>query len=313
MTGPSHSMAAVIDRLSREDAGLGDPTLMLPQRARALAELTNARWNADLPGMAEARTVVHGGMPARWLVPENDRGGEAIFYVHGGGWALCSTMTHEGAARRLALACACPVLIFDYRLAPEAPFPEGLSDVLTAWRARDAGRRWSIAGDSAGANLALAAMLALINEGAGPMPAAGLLFYGVYGADFDSPSYVRHADGPGLTRAKMRRYWDWYAPDSSRGDPLVAPLAACDEVLAALPPLYLNAAGLDPLLSDTERLVERLRGLDRTDIHDLIPGVVHGFMQMGNALPEARDAFRRAGAAFQKITAREGWPTRRET
>lgn len=303
MISPGSNMAAILDRLAREDAGLGDPTLMSPQHARTLAELTNARWNADLPEMAEARNVIHAGMPARWVVPMNDRGSDAILHVHGGGWALCSPQTHEGAARRLAVVCACPVLTFDYRLAPEAPFPEGLSDVLTAWRARDRSRRWSIGGDSAGANLSLAALLALGEAGDEVLPAAGLLFYGVYGADFQTRSYIGNADGPGLTRARMMRYWDWYAPAASRNNPLVAPLAATDEALAALPPLHLNAAELDPLLSDTETLVARLRGLGRNDSYELVPGVVHGFMQMGSALPEARDAFERAGEAFQEIIA----------
>lgn len=302
MTSLSATMAAVIARLGEEDAGLGDPTLMFPQHARALAELTNARWNVDLPRMAEARTVIHAGMPARWVVPENDRGTDAILHVHGGGWALCSSMTHEGAARRIAEACACPVLTFDYRLAPEAPFPHGLDDVLTAWRARDPSRRWSIGGDSAGANLSLAAMLALVDAHE-DLPATALLFYGVYGADFETESYIRNAEGPGLSRAKMMRYWDWYAPQSSRDNPLVAPLTASDQALAALPPLYLNAAGLDPLLSDTELLVARLRALGRDDTYDLIPGVVHGFMQMGVALPEARHAFARAGEVFRQTTA----------
>lgn len=302
MSTPSDTMMAVLERLAREDAGLGDPTLMPPQHARALAELTNTRWNAGLPEMAETRTVIHAGMPARWVVPKNDKGTEAILHVHGGGWALCSVSTHEGAARRIAEACACPVLTFDYRLAPENPYPSGLADVLSAWRARDPSRRWSIGGDSAGANLSLAAMLALHDEGA-PLPAAALLFYGVYGADFDSPSYIRNAEGPGLTRAKMMRYWDWYAPETKRGTPTVAPLAASDAQLAAMPPLYLNAAELDPLLSDTEALVARLRALGRDDDYDLIPGVVHGFMQMGLALPEAADAFTRAGEVFQRITA----------
>lgn len=302
MSAPSPTMRAVLERLAQEDAGLGDPTLMAPQHARALAEMTNARWNAALPDMAEARTVLHADMPARWVVPENDTGTEAILHVHGGGWALCSPMTHEGASRRIAEACACPVLTVDYRLAPEHAYPAGLSDILSAWRARDPARRWSIAGDSAGANLALAAMLYLIDEGA-ELPASGLLFYGVYGADFESQSYIRNADGPGLTRAKMMRYWDWYAPETKRGVPTVAPLTASDAQLAALPPLYLNAAELDPLLSDTEALVARLRALGRADAYDLVEGVVHGFMQMGSALPEAREAFTRAGEAFREITA----------
>lgn len=302
MTVPSTTMAAVLGRLGLEDAGLEDPTLMLSQHARALAELTNLRWNAELPEIAEAHTVIHAGMPGRWVVPENDRGTDAILHVHGGGWAVCSVSTHEGAARHIAKACACPVLTFDYRLAPEHPYPAGLNDVLNAWRARDLSRRWSIAGDSAGANLALAAMLALHDQRE-ELPAAALLFYGVYGTDFESDSYTRNAEGPGLTRAKMMRYWDWYAPEAKRNMPTVAPLLATDQQLAALPPLYLNAAEIDPLLSDTEMLVERLCALGRDeDIYDFIPGVIHGFMQMGLVLPEARNAFTRAGEVFQKFT-----------
>jgi len=302
MSAPTANMRAVLERLAQEDAGLGDPTLMPPQHARALAELTNQRWNAELPEMAEARTVMHAGMPARWVVPANDTGTEAILHVHGGGWALCSPMTHEAASRRIAEACACPVLTVDYRLAPEHPYPAGLDDILRAWKALEPGRRWSIGGDSAGANLSLAAMLRLIDEGA-ELPACGLLFYGVYGADFDSDSYISNAEGPGLTRAKMMRYWDWYVSEPKRDAPAVAPLAASDAQLAALPPLYLNAAELDPLLSDTEALVARLRALGRDDAYDLIAGVVHGFMQMGSALPEARDAFTRAGEVFRRIAA----------
>lgn len=302
MTAPSTTMQAVLDRLAREDAGLGDPTLLEPQHGRTLAALGNLRWNEDLPEMSEARNVIHAGMPARLVVPRNDTGREAILHVHGGGWAFCSPITHESAARRLAEACACPVLTFDYRLAPEHPYPAGLDDVVEAWSARDRSRRWSLAGDSAGANLALAAMLRLLDEGT-ELPATALLFYGVYGADFATPSYLSNADGPGLTRAKMMRYWDWYTAEDQRVQPCVAPLAASDAQLSALPPLYLNAAALDPLLSDTEQLVARLRALGRGDRYDLFEGVVHGFMQMGNALPEAREAFVKSGEAFRQITA----------
>lgn len=302
MSGPSPAMRAVLERLAAEDAGLVDPTLLEPHNGRALAALTNHRWNAELPDVAEARTVLHASMPARLVTPHNDTGRDAILHVHGGGWAFCSAMTHEGAARRLAIACAAPVLTFDYRLAPEHPWPAGLEDVVEAWRARDPARRWSIAGDSAGANLALAAMLRMQAEGL-DAPAQALLFYGVYGADFASPSYLAHAEGPGLTRDKMRRYWDWYAAPAERDEPTVAPLCASDTQLAALPPLYLNAAGLDPLRSDTERLVERLRGLGRSDPFDLVDGVVHGFMQMGSILPEASSAFVKAGEIFKERAA----------
>lgn len=302
MTAPSKTMRAVLERLAAEDRGLGDPTLLSAQAGRALANLANLRWNEDLPPVAQSRTLMHAGLPARLVVPENDAGTDTILHIHGGGWAFCSAATHEGAARRLANATGAQVLTIEYGLAPEHPYPRGLDDIMAAWRVRDRARRWSVAGDSAGANLALAAMLRLHAEG-GELPAQALLFYGVYGADFATPSYVELADGPGLTRAKMQRYWDWYAPAAFRDRPTVAPLAADDAALAALPPLYLNAAALDPLRSDTEMLAERLRALGRDDPFDLIGGVVHGFMQMGSALPEARDAFVRAGTVFKKRAA----------
>lgn len=302
---PSPSMRAVLERLAAEDKGLLDPTTLSPQAGRHLADLTNMRWNEDLPRVAEARTLMHADLPARLVVPENDTGREAILHVHGGGWAFCSAATHEGAARRLANATGARVLTVEYRLAPEHPHPQGLEDILKAWAARDRSLTWSMAGDSAGANLALAAMIRLIDGGASPadLPRTALLFYGVYGADFSTPSYEQLADGPGLTRAKMQRYWDWYAPEEKRGAADVCPLCASDTTLAALPPLYLNAAELDPLRSDTQRLAARLSSLGRQDVFDLVPGVVHGFMQMGPALAEAREAFARAGTIFKQGTA----------
>ncbi|OWY14181.1 esterase [Thioclava sp. JM3] len=298
MTRLSASMEPVLERLAQEDAGLGDPTLMAPRLGRALAEMTNARWNADLPPM-ETRTVLIGDLPARLVTPPNDDGRHAILHVHGGGWAFCSALTHEGAARRLALACGCPVLTFDYRLAPENPFPAGLDDVEAAWEVRDRTRHWSIAGDSAGANLALALILRRISAET-DLPQMGLLFYGVYGADFKTDSYRTYAAGPGLTRDKMQRYWDWYCPAGDRAEATVSPLAADDAALRALPPLYLNAAEIDPLCSDSDQLAARLHGLGRNDPYDRIEGVVHGFMQMGSILPEARAAFARVGEVFQQ-------------
>ncbi len=302
---PTSQMQAILERLFVEDAGLPDPTTLPAVEGRALAERTNRRWNGDLPTMAEAHDVeLAPGVAGRVLVPKNDEGLGAILFFHGGGWAFCSMKTHERAARLLAVEARAPVITFDFRLAPEHPYPEGLEDCLAAWHAFAAvfpDRRLGMAGDSAGANLAVAAMLRLQAEG-GPAPAAGLLFYGVYDDDFDSPSYRLHADGPGLTRAKMRRYWDWYQPVRAlRSDPLICPLKASDQALSALPPLYLNAAGLDPLRSDSERFHARLSALGRSDSLRIFEGVVHGFMQMSSVLSDALTATEEAGGAFRKV------------
>lgn len=309
----SPEMRLVLDRLAVEDAGLPDPTLLPPADGRALAARGNARWNVDLPPMAriatlDARRADGAAMPVRLLVPPQARPG-LILHIHGGGWAFCSTETHERATRLLALAAGVAVASFDYRLAPEHPFPAGLDDCVTLWRGIVAGTvaglppgPLAVAGDSAGANLALALMLHEQRQGR-RLPDLGLLFYGVYAADFETPSYRRYAEGPGLTRAKMMRYWDWYAPPGqvSRTDPLVAPLHADDPSLAALPPLYLNAAQVDPLESDSALLHARLAALGRRDRFRLHEGVAHGFMQMTTRLAAARTAIAEAGEAFRTL------------
>ena len=297
-------MQAVLDRLMAEDGMQPDPTQLLPAEGRAKAEAANRRWNGPAPAMARELIVeTPGGRRAFVFVPPSDTGREAILYIHGGGWAFCSAATHEGAARRLALATGAPVITFDYRLAPEHPYPAGLDDCLSLWAEREhvlTGRRWSVSGDSAGANLALALMVRLKGR---DLPHCGLLFYGVFDADFESPSYRQVAEGPGLTRGKMQRYWDFYAPEDQRlSDPCLTPARASDEILAALPQLYLNAAEVDPLRSDSEALAARLHALGRKDPFDTVPGVVHGFMQMSIWLPQAEAAFDRAGEAFRTMT-----------
>ena len=143
------------------------------------------------------------------------------------------------------------------------------------------------------ANLAVAAML---HDGADAISGA-LLFYGVYDADFDNESYRFFAEGPGLTRGKMQRYWDWYVADAAlRDDPLIAPLKAHDQALKALPPLHLVAAGIDPLLSDSIAFANRLAELGRVERLHIVSGVVHGFLQMSLLLPEARAVLADAGA-----------------
>lgn len=307
---PSAQMRAILDRLAVEDAGLPDPTTLSAAQGRAQAEAGNLRWNIDLPEMAAIKNCAvqgpAGAIACRILIPQGTPRG-TILFVHGGGWAFCSKDSHERCARLLAIEAQATVVTFDYRLAPEAAFPAGLEDCRAVWSALRVKAEpfdglsgpFALSGDSAGANLAMALML----DGS-PLPDFGLLFYGVYGADFTSPSYGDCANGPGLTRDKMRRYWDWYVPEALRHDPLLTPLSASDAALKALPPLYLNAAEIDPLRSDSERMFHRLSSLGRRDEFRLHGGVVHGFMQMTTALEEARQALGDAGAAFRTFTAK---------
>jgi acetyl esterase len=138
-------------------------------------------------------------------------------------------------------------------------------------------------------------------EGRAPV-AGALLFYGTYAGDFRTQSYRDFENGPGLTTAKMQRYWRWYVGDRDvSADPLACPLLARDEALAALPPLHLMAAGVDPLLSDSILLHGRLKGLGRGETLTVVPGVTHGFLQNTLDLAAAREALQAAGADARRM------------
>ncbi|WP_312410084.1 alpha/beta hydrolase [Shinella sp.] len=315
----SRETVALVERVLAELGPLPDPTTLPPTEGRALSLFANARCNVDLPsmqGVSEVWVEEDAELGAtrcrlKVLVPPGAAEG-AILFVHGGGFAFCSPETHERCARVLAIESGMPVVLPDYRLAPEDPFPAGLKDVVSALRSMfdvtaSAGISRGpllISGDSAGANLALAAMLhELAADHA--LPDGALLFYGNYARSFETPSYIRFSEGPGLTRAKMQRYWSFYAGEQAiEVHPLACPLLACDDALAALPQLHLMAAAVDPLLSDTLMLSERLKALGRDDELSIVPGVMHGFLQNTYELSAAREALAAAGRAARRLTGR---------
>lgn len=306
---PNAEMAKILNRLAADNAGVPDPITLPPADARAIAAQNSKQWNRDMPDMSridEMRFPTSQGhdVAARLFTPENKLHG-LILFIHGGGFANGSIESHEHIARGLADESQRAVLSVSYRLAPENPFPAGLDDCITVFRALDKVRSdypWTdgpvaISGDSAGANLALALMLHEQDKGL-PCPDFALLFYGVFTADFDTSSYIEHGDGPGLTRAKMIHFFDLYAPVNQRADCLVAPITATDNALKNLPPLYLSAAEIDPLFSDTQNLLTRLNALGRHDQSRIYAGVTHGFMHMVSALSEARAAITDAAKVF---------------
>ena len=261
----------------------------------------------DLPG-----DVPLGAAACEAVVYEPvDAGEGVIFFVHGGGWAFMDLDTHERFMRLLCNEARTTLIGVHYRLAPENPYPAGLKDVVSAFRKVLTQRAKLglpegpviIAGDSAGGNLALATMLHEVDAGC-DLPAGGILFYGVFGASFETQSYRAYADAHILTTPIMQQLWAWYVPDVSlRNDPLAAPLVASDDQLRALPPLFLVAAEIDPLASDTIQLKQRLDALGRDDSLWMERGVVHGFLQMTAVLEAGRRAMREAANAVRGFIA----------
>jgi len=304
--------AAIIARARAAPAF--DYAAMPMSEARRLFVRNNRIWNEDPPPVSEVREIAVPGaggmMRARLYRTAGGNRSPVVLYVHGGGWTVGDVDTHDRCLRLLALDTGVAVLGIDYRLAPEHPFPAAIEDTLAAlaWLARDGsgegldGSRVALAGDSAGANIALGAMIACADRGL-PPPVTAALFYGCFAPIFDTGSHRRFGAGDYvLSTARMRWYWRNYLgelPETTTG--AAAPLQAR---LDGLPRLFLNAAGLDPLLDDTTLIAARLAHAGTACEVDIVPGVLHGFLQHSREEPAARAAMRRAARFLRKALTR---------
>lgn len=261
-------------------------------------------WSVDAPDVPYEETTYTGGarQPQRARLYRGDADAPTLLYIHGGGWCGGSIDLNDPATRGICSESSWNVFSISYRLAPAHPYPAGLEDCLAAFRwLQDAGATLglrpgpiALGGASAGANLAMAASLALEAQDV----AALVLFFGVYGHDLNTDSYRAYRNGPGLTRARMVEMFEMYDPEHRRErDPLIAPLNATD--LARTPPACLIAAEHDVLLDDSRRMAAALAEAGTPHAFHVEPGVTHGFINRGRLVPAARASVSRA-ASFLK-------------
>ncbi|SHH23019.1 alpha/beta hydrolase [Halobaculum gomorrense] len=235
-----------------------------------------------------------------------------LVFLHGGGWCLGTLDSADDLARQLCRRVGAVVVSVDYRLAPEHPFPAAVDDAIRALRwtrehASGVGGNGvvGVAGSSAGGNLAAAASLA---APAGEAPAVHTLLYPITDRDFETASYEANADGPLLTRADMRHFWETYLrSDVDAANPHAAPARADESVLAERAPAVVVTGERDPLRDDGAAYVARLSdaGVD-AELLDY-EGMCHGFLSFADAVPAADAAFDDLAAATrERLDAAEG-------
>jgi acetyl esterase len=270
-----------------------------PADARAMVAAGRAVLGAG-PALAEIRDLAvptrGGSLRARLYRPEGSVHG-LIVYLHGGGWMIGEIEDYDTLARTLAGESGCAVLLPDYRLAPEYPFPAGLEDaedVLT-YAARGTVELLGqslpvvVGGDSAGANLATVALRRL----RGSVEAvAQFLIYPVTDCDFERPSYGSYGAGLPLTRQDMIWFFRHYAPERFWSSPDIAPLRAGD--LGGLPPALVTVAEYDVLADEGRAYADRLEQAGIRVTRRIAPGVTHGFIRLHNLFDTARDEVRAA-------------------
>ena len=277
--------------LLREKALPPGTPITIAQR-RAFMEKVAFRVAEDIE--VENLTVA-GGAAERLRAPGADPK-RVLLYLHGGGYVMGSPNTHRSLAGELSRAAQATVLLPDYRLAPEAPFPAAVDDAVAAYQwllgQGLAAQQLAIAGDSAGGGLTAATLLALRDRGL-PMPCAGVCISPWSDLNCSNASYqTRAAADPMITDADITLMAATYLAGADAKQPLASPNRAD---LRGLPPLLIQVGRDEMLLDDAVVLHEAARsaGVESTlEIWDDMIHVWHAFHPM---LPEGKQGIARIG------------------
>jgi acetyl esterase/lipase len=233
------------------------------------------------------------GVPCRWVSPTDGQSIATIVYAHGGGLVAGSSVTHRELASRLVLSASSDVLLVDYRLLPEHEIAKPIEDVVSVYRSllvRFANELRCIvfAGDSSGATLVVAALMALRDAG-DPLPAGLISFSGAFDATLSSPSIDEGRD-PQLSRATLEHWQDVIRPVVDMDDPRLSPVFAA---LHDFPPVLLLAGGDEIWRDDSIRLAERLIANGVPVELEVASGMWHVWPLSG-VFPESEAALQRA-------------------
>lgn len=219
-----------------------------------------------------------------------------LLYFHGGGYVKGGLDESDVFCRNLAAATRHLVVSVDYRLAPEHRFPAAHDDALAATRwvathAQTLGARPGpivVSGESAGGNLAAVTCLLLRAD---PHVAIRhqVLLQPVVDFAMSFPSIAMPPTECLVPREDLAWYYRTYAGDRiDARDPRVSPIAA--DSLAGAPPALIIAAEYDTLRDEARAYADRLAAAGVATRYECVPGMIHGFLQMGGLVAEARTA-----------------------
>ncbi|MDI2129388.1 alpha/beta hydrolase fold domain-containing protein [Yinghuangia seranimata] len=235
------------------------------------------------------------------MTPDDARDDVVILYIHGGGFRSGTAGVARAISAHLALGTGARVVLPEYRLAPEDPYPAGLDDCVAAFGyAATLAPRVVVAGESAGANLALAVLLRLAHDG-DHRAIAGVLYSGVFDQRADryaTGSWVDHAELDLALKNLDGAMSTDYAGAHPADDPLISPVLAD---LRGLPPLFVQASNAERLLDDSLDLVARAA---RAGVHvemEVWPKMSHAWQIAAGFLPEATEAATRTSAFITRV------------
>lgn len=240
------------------------------------------------------------GVAADWVTVPGSRHDRVVLYLHGGGYVLGSRKSHRELAARIARDAAARVLVIEYRLAPEHPYPAAVEDAVASYRwllAQGlAADRIAVAGDSAGGGLTVATLVALNQQRLAQPACAVVMSPWIDLAGTGTSAQPGGADDPLLTLEGLRNMGQVYAGARCQ-EPLASPLYAD---LQHLPPLLIQVGTREVLLDDALRLASRAKLAGVMVDLQVEEGLIHVWQAFGPNLPEAVSAVRQIGQFIRR-------------
>jgi epsilon-lactone hydrolase len=259
---------------------------------QALRQMMHGRQEPDEPNVQCQRTRID-AIPAEWVLAPGANPDLRLLYLHGGGFVSGSGANYIPLAAMISAAAKCAVLLIDYRLAPEHPFPAGLEDCIRAhvWMTQHGPHGSSpaqatfIAGDSAGGGLTLATLLALRDRGLS-LPVGGMPLSAFADLTLASESIRTQADTelymhPGC----LREFVQLYIGAGDIRAPLASPVFGD---YTGIPPLLIQVGDYEVIRDDSVRVAAKAEADGVSVLLQVWPGQCHVFQIRG--LPESRAA-----------------------
>lgn len=233
-------------------------------------------------------TPIHiGSLYAEWIAPEQAARGQSILYFHGGGYVSGTCNSHRAITAKFVKESQVGALLFEYRLAPENPYPAALEDSLSAyhWLLEQGGVPGNVifVGDSAGGGLCLATLLALRDQGSA-LPAGAVAYSPVTDFKCTGKSHQTKAkvclSPEGMTAALAKHY-------AGKEDPALPYISPLYGDLQGLPPLLIYAGEDEILRDDAIRFAEKAKNAGIAVTLRIGEGMFHCYPAMAPLFPEA--------------------------